>query len=119
MVVTLPEIVPTIKEALKLAQLDIPIVVVRTNDSPVPEGTALFNDLSEDIHANKSILKKVRRTANDVCFLPYSSGTTGLPKGVELTHRNIIANCEQINEPIIAMHKETTGGFALVFIIIK
>ncbi|XP_035438058.2 uncharacterized protein LOC118267912 [Spodoptera frugiperda] len=109
MVVTLPEIVPTIKEALKLAQLDIPIVVVRTNDSPVPEGTALFNDLSEDIHANKSILKKVRRTANDVCFLPYSSGTTGLPKGVELTHRNIIANCEQINEPIIAMHKETTA----------
>ncbi|WP_022835537.1 AMP-binding protein [Salisaeta longa] len=30
--------------------------------------------------------------ADDVAVLPYSSGTTGLPKGVMLTHRNIVAN---------------------------
>lgn len=29
---------------------------------------------------------------DDVCALPYSSGTTGLPKGVKLTHRNLLAN---------------------------
>lgn len=32
----------------------------------------------------------------DVVFLPYSSGTTELPKGVMLTHRNIVANISQV-----------------------
>ena len=32
---------------------------------------------------------------DDLCVLPYSSGTTGLPKGVMLTHRNLVANVLQ------------------------
>ena len=34
--------------------------------------------------------------ADHVVVLPYSSGTTGLPKGVMLTHRNLVANLCQI-----------------------
>jgi acyl-CoA synthetase (AMP-forming)/AMP-acid ligase II len=33
--------------------------------------------------------------AVDVVALPYSSGTTGLPKGVMLTHRNLVGNVVQ------------------------
>jgi 4-coumarate--CoA ligase len=33
--------------------------------------------------------------ATHVAVLPYSSGTTGRPKGVMLSHRNLIANVEQ------------------------
>ena len=35
--------------------------------------------------------------ASDVVVMPYSSGTTGLPKGVMLTHRNLVANLAQID----------------------
>ena len=34
--------------------------------------------------------------SEDVVVLPYSSGTTGFPKGVMLTHRNLVANICQI-----------------------
>ena len=33
----------------------------------------------------------------DLVALPYSSGTTGLPKGVMLTHYNLVANLSQVN----------------------
>lgn len=34
---------------------------------------------------------------NDLVVLPYSSGTTGLPKGVMLTHYNLVANMCQMD----------------------
>ncbi len=41
-------------------------------------------------------------TATDIAILPYSSGTTGLPKGVMLTHDNLVANLAQ-SEPILGI----------------
>jgi acyl-CoA synthetase (AMP-forming)/AMP-acid ligase II len=38
---------------------------------------------------------EVKVDPEDLAVLPYSSGTTGLMKGVMLTHRNLVANIEQ------------------------
>ncbi|MEU9666434.1 4-coumarate--CoA ligase family protein [Streptomyces bobili] len=40
--------------------------------------------------------------AEDVAALPYSSGTTGVPKGVMLTHRQIATNLAQLEPAITA-----------------
>ncbi|HEU4397351.1 MAG TPA: 4-coumarate--CoA ligase family protein [Actinomycetota bacterium] len=40
--------------------------------------------------------------ATDLASLPYSSGTTGLPKGVMLTHRNLVANLAQCRPVLVS-----------------
>jgi acyl-CoA synthetase (AMP-forming)/AMP-acid ligase II len=62
------------------------------------EGCAPFASVEVDA-------EPIRVTINakeDVVVLPYSSGTTGLPKGVMLTHYNIIANLCQLNGPSVS-----------------
>lgn len=45
----------------------------------------------------------------DLAFLVYSSGTTGLPKGVRLTHYNVVANLLQNNQ-LDGHHLSPSGG---------
>ena len=45
--------------------------------------------------------------ADQVVVLPYSSGTTGLPKGVMLTHRNLVANLVQSGSALSYVEGDT------------
>lgn len=86
-----------LKEATRLAKLQIPIVCIRTEkDEIMPEGAIDFLELSNPSGVHFSSLKRHERQPDDVVFMPYSSGTTGLPKGVELTHTNIISNSQML-----------------------
>ena len=47
--------------------------------------------------------------------LPYSSGTTGLSKGVMLTHRNLVANLVQTTAVLAVDEGETMLSFLPFF----
>jgi len=52
--------------------------------------------------------------ATHLAVLPYSSGTTGLPKGVMLTHRNLVANVLQC-EPYMPLYRDDVIPAVLPF----
>lgn len=53
--------------------------------------------------------------AEHVVCLPYSSGTTGLPKGVMLTHRNLVTNMDQALALSVLQRGEVTVAFLPFF----
>jgi acyl-CoA synthetase (AMP-forming)/AMP-acid ligase II len=56
--------------------------------------------------ANAGTPPRVSIEPDDLVALPYSSGTTGLPKGVMLTHRNLVANILQTDSASHYRHGE-------------
>src|SRR5881397_3458620 len=58
-----------------------------------PSGVERFDDVVRSGEAGPAISTQVGM--NDLAALPYTSGTTGFPKGVMLTHANLTANQQQ------------------------
>jgi long-chain acyl-CoA synthetase len=54
----------------------------------------------------KSPLRSVDLAPDDVAFLQYTGGTTGVAKGAMLTHRNMLANLEQTGVWVSGTFKE-------------
>ncbi|KAK4485833.1 hypothetical protein RD792_006143 [Penstemon davidsonii] len=74
-------------------------------DSP-PENCLHFSDLTS---ADENEMPTVKINPDDVVALPYSSGTTGLPKGVMLTHKGLVTSvAQQVDgeNPNLYIHSE-------------
>jgi len=86
--VTIPPCIDKVKEAAAEAGIDELFVFGSA------EGATPFDSLlAETDHPLPDVKINPKE---DLVVLPYSSGTTGLPKGVMLTHHNLVANLKQI-----------------------
>ncbi len=63
-------------------------------------------DTHESIMSNKLEYKNYLPERDDIAFLQYTSGSTGAPKGVMVSHGNILANCQHISD-IYALNKNS------------
>lgn len=92
----------------KLCDLDrqkrsVPVITI---DTGAPEGCLDFSVLAE---ADENEIPVVEIRPDDVVALPYSSGTTGLPKGVMLTHGALVSSvAQQVDgeNPNLYLHSE-------------
>lgn len=78
--VTVPALVPAIRAAAPA----LPIIAI--GDAEGAEALAA-------LLGGPTTPPSLRIDPDSVAVMPYSSGTTGFPKGVMLTHRNIVAQC--------------------------
>ena len=65
-----------------------------------PPGMFKFNDLfdlASQVNAEQLAQRAESLSPSDVINMQYTSGTTGFPKGVMLTHRNIILNAYYVS----------------------
>ena len=76
-------------EARSLIKTDVKAIVVTEEHGTEGSFWQLVN--SSEPHITSGL-----DTTNDLAALPYSSGTTGLTKGVMLSHSNLVSNVEQL-----------------------
>ncbi|XP_077991038.1 putative 4-coumarate--CoA ligase 1 [Glandiceps talaboti] len=94
-IITIPSCVDKAKEAVKRVWNIKGIYVV--GDEGV-DGCKPFSTLMRDDGSAFPTGIKIN-PKEDLVILLYSGGTTGLPKGVMITHHNIISNIEEMNVP--------------------
>jgi 4-coumarate--CoA ligase len=94
-VVTQLAVIDTVRKACKQVGIAEDSIIL-IGDERDPSGRVKHWTSVRNISGTVKYQKTNIRPSTDVAFLVYSSGTTGTPKGVMLSHNNIISNVQQI-----------------------
>jgi len=71
----------------------VPLYLVSAGEGALPEGTRPVTELISTAPLDEPGGDVVARGPDDTAVLVYTSGTTGKPKGAELTHFQLYMNC--------------------------
>lgn len=102
---TVPAFLETAQQALVQSQTKEIFVIGQAHDARSFE-VLMGEPLREQVPVN---------AATDIVVLPYSSGTTGLPKGVQLSHQNLVVNVDQVITAAGVQSGEVAAGFLPFF----
>lgn len=92
-VFTTSDLLSTATAACALAGISVARIIVADADNLVMDkGITQLSAMLKDVSTSGP---RCVSKPNDLAFLCYSSGTTGLSKGVKLSHRNLVANLSQ------------------------
>jgi long-chain acyl-CoA synthetase len=89
-------IVTSLGELLGLKGLIVNFVVRRVKKLVPPFSLPGSISLNDAISAGRGMTLQIPKiVSDDIAFLQYTGGTTGVSKGATLSHRNVVANCLQ------------------------
>lgn len=104
LVITIPPLLPLTAAFTSGLNDYVGTICIGENKAPAGGGGNIFDFQSLIATDDHKVSLPANISTDDVAIIPFSSGTSGLPKGVQLSHRNCIANLQQLAHPTFSKY---------------